>query len=206
MSSETRIVSDVVVTSEHEEIPGLEAIVADAERLGFEMSSSAELGPLLRVLAASKPGGRLLELGTGAGVGTAWLLAGMDEDAHLTSVENDPRVLEIAQRHLAGDGRVAFRLEDGERFLDGATDESFDLVFADTWPGKFYELDGALSLVAVGGIYIVDDLSPRPDWPGDHAEKVESLVAELRSRPGFVSMEMAWSSGLMMLVRVSEAV
>lgn len=48
-------------------------IVAEAEALSFNMMSEAKVGALLAVLAASKPGGHLLELGTGTGHGTAWL-------------------------------------------------------------------------------------------------------------------------------------
>ena len=46
----------------------------------------------LAALAASKPGGRLLELGTGTGIGTAWLLSGMDGDARLDTVDVDEQV------------------------------------------------------------------------------------------------------------------
>jgi len=65
------------------------AILLDTETLGFKMASEPQIGSLLRTLAASKPGGRLLELGTGTGVGTAWLLDGMDAAARLETVDND---------------------------------------------------------------------------------------------------------------------
>jgi predicted O-methyltransferase YrrM len=55
------------------------------------MASEPLVGALLRSLAASKPGGRFLELGTGTGVATAWLLDGMDDRATLVSVDNDAR-------------------------------------------------------------------------------------------------------------------
>jgi predicted O-methyltransferase YrrM len=45
---------------------GIADIVAETEALSFNMMSEAKVGALLAVLAASKPGGRLLELGTGA--------------------------------------------------------------------------------------------------------------------------------------------
>ena len=54
------------------------------------MASEPKTGALLAALAASKPGGRLLELGTGTGLGTAWLLSGMDADSHLDTVDTDP--------------------------------------------------------------------------------------------------------------------
>ena len=95
----------------------LGAIRADTERLGFTMASEPQTDSLLRTLAASKVGGRFLELGTGTGVGTAWLLAGMDQESRLDSVENDAKVLEIARCHLGHDPRVTFHLTDAALFL-----------------------------------------------------------------------------------------
>ena len=54
----------------------IEAILSETTALGFTMASEPKTGAFLAALAASKPGGRLLELGTGTGVGTAWLLSG----------------------------------------------------------------------------------------------------------------------------------
>ena len=86
----------------------LEAIHRDTQDLGFAMASEPKTGALLRVLAASKPSGRFLELGTGTGVGTAWLLAGMDATSRLESVDSDENVLAVARRHLGADSRVTF--------------------------------------------------------------------------------------------------
>jgi predicted O-methyltransferase YrrM len=51
-----------------------------ANELGFEQSCEADVGRLLAVLAAGVPGGgRILEIGTGAGVGTAWMVEGIGD-------------------------------------------------------------------------------------------------------------------------------
>lgn len=183
--------------------PALEAIRLETEAIGFRLASEPQTGSLLRALAACKPGGNLLELGTGTGVGTAWLLAGMDAEARLTSVDSDAEVLEVARRFLGHDTRVTFHLADGAAFLEQAAPQQFDLIYADAWPGKFTHLDLALSLLRVGGIYFIDDLLPQPSWPERHASKVPVLIADLESRPGFVATKLAWASGLMMLVRTN---
>jgi predicted O-methyltransferase YrrM len=185
------------------EIPkALNGIKDDTERLGFTMASEPKTGSLLRTLAASKPGGRFLELGTGTGVGTTWLLAGMDSESRLETVESDATVLEIAKRHLGRDPRVTFHLIDAAEFLSQPHPQ-FDLIYADTWAGKFTHLDLALSLLRVGGIYFVDDLLPQPPWPEGHAPRVAVLIADLENRPGFAATKLAWASGLMMLVRTN---
>jgi hypothetical protein len=57
----------------------LEAIMAATRAIGFQIWCWPQVGALLRVMAALKPGGRLLEIGTGTGVSTCWLLDGMDK-------------------------------------------------------------------------------------------------------------------------------
>jgi predicted O-methyltransferase YrrM len=179
----------------------LEAILHDTQQLGFKMGSEPQTGALLRTLAATKPGGRFLELGTGTGIGTAWLLSGMDDNSRLDSVEIDSNVSDIARRHLGKDPRVTFHSADGIAFLKKIPDPRYDLVYADTWPGKFTHLELALSLVRVGGIYFIDDLLPQPTWPAEHASKIRMLIDELEKRPDFVATRLAWSSGIMVLVR-----
>lgn len=177
------------------------AIIRDTEAMAFGMVSEAKVGAFLAALAASKPGGRLLELGTGTGHGTAWLLAGMDSGAQLDTVDTDPIVVAVAQRHLGSDARVTFHITDGAQFLEQSQPGTFALIYADAWPGKFSHLDLALSLLQPGGIYIIDDLLPQPNWPKGHAPKVPALVDLIESRPEFVTARLAWASGLMLVVR-----
>jgi predicted O-methyltransferase YrrM len=112
--------------------------------------------------------------------------------------------LAIAQQYLGHDPRVRFHLADGAAFLAQAAQHQYDFIFADTWPGKFVHLDQALSLVRPGGIYVVDDLLPQPNWPEGHAPKVPALIEALESRRDFVTAKLAWATGIMILVRISE--
>ena len=183
----------------------LEAIQKDTEALGFTMASEPKSGALLAAWAASKPGGRLLELGTGTGLGTAWLLTGMDADARLDTVDIDANVVSVARRHLAADSRVTFHVMDGAEFISRSRQNQFDLIYADAWPGKFTHLDQALSLLRTGGIYFIDDLLPQPNWPEGHAPKVPALIETLEHRPEFATVKLSWASGLMVVVRTGAA-
>jgi predicted O-methyltransferase YrrM len=179
----------------------LAAILADTETLGFGMGSEARTGALLRTLAASKRRARLLELGTGTGLATAWLLDGMDGAARLDTVDNDGGCVAVARRHLGHDARVTFHLTDGALFLAQAEPDSYDLVFADAWPGKFSELERALTLLKPGGFYVIDDLLPQPNWPADHAPKVPRLLETLAQRTDLTLCPLSWSSGLVLAVK-----
>src|SRR5262245_15800120 len=180
------------------------AIGADTEAMAFTMASEPRVGSLLALLAASKPGGRFLELGTGTGHGTAWLLSGMDSDSRLDTVDTDASVVAIARRHLGTDRRVTFHLADGAEFIKSTPAARLDLIYADAWPGKFTHLDEALALLKPGGIYVIDDLLPQPNWPEDHAPKVPALIDQLEGRDDCVSVKLAWASGVMIVVRRTE--
>ncbi len=79
-----RIVEDISYFLKHR--LQLLAIKERTTALQFSMASEPLVGAMLRTLVASKPGGRFLELGTGTGVATAWLLEGMDDGS--TAIRN----------------------------------------------------------------------------------------------------------------------
>ena len=179
----------------------LDAILARTQQLNFAMASEPRTGALLRALVASRPAGRFLELGTGTGVATAWLLLGMDSASNLLSVDVDPAAQAIAREFLGADPRLHLLLEDGVAFLRKQPPQSFDLIFADALPGKYESLEDALALVKPGGLYVIDDLLPQPNWPDGHAEKVPVLLKQLANDPRFVLCPMAWASGVAVAVR-----
>jgi len=174
--------------------------------IGFTMASETRTGALLRALAASKPGGRLLELGTGTGVATAWLLDGMDASSQLISIDPDGGVQRIARETFERDARLHLVTENAERFLERQPPASFDLVFADAMAGKYERLEKALAVVRVGGFYVVDDLLPQPNWPQGHADRVPLLMRELASHPEYTVVPMAWASGIVVAVRTKALV
>ena len=181
---------------------GVAAIRAGTNAAGFAMGSEPEVGPLLRTLAAAKPGGRFLELGSGTGLATAWLLDGMDADSARITVDNDPAVLAILRGHLGHDPRLAVACADGDAFLASLAGRQFDLVFADTWAGKYRGLDAALALVRPGGFYVIDDMIPQPNWPAGHAERVAGLVAALEARRDLRLAKLAWASGVVIATKI----
>jgi predicted O-methyltransferase YrrM len=180
----------------------LPTILERTEALAFSMPSEPRTGAMLRVLATSKPGGRLLELGTGTGLSTAWLLDGMDRDARLISVDVDPGPQAVAREILGGDARLEIVTLDAAAFLRSQQgNEPFDLIFADAMPGKYEHLDEALALLQPGGLYVIDDMLPQANWPANHAERVPRLVGDLAGRAGYRIVSLAWSSGLVLVAR-----
>jgi predicted O-methyltransferase YrrM len=176
----------------------LENIWTDTRALGFTMASEPLACSLLRTLAAAKPGARFLELGSGTGLSTAWLLDGMDADSHLTTVDNDPALLVILKRHLGQDPRLKVVCSDGDAFLIGLHGQGFDFIFADTWAGKYRLLDEALALLNPGGMVVFDDMLAQANWPEGHAEKVAGLIETLEQREDLRVTKISWASGMIL--------
>jgi predicted O-methyltransferase YrrM len=178
------------------------AIWADTRAAGFTMASEPLTCSLLRTLAASKPSARFLELGSGTGLSTAWLLDGMDSASHLVTVDNDEKLLAILKRNLGADPRLKVVCSDGDEFLRSLRGERFDFIFADTWAGKYRLLHETLALLNPAGLYVIDDMLPQPSWPQGHADKVEDLVATLERMEGFRVSKISWASGVILATKL----
>jgi predicted O-methyltransferase YrrM len=170
---------------------------------GFTMASDSQTCSLLRTLAASKPAGRFLELGTGTGLSTSWILDGMDKDSTLVSVDNAPEFLAIARQWLGADSRLTLVESDGAAWMEQNSHEKFDYIFADTWHGKYLMLDEALGMLNHGGFYILDDMLPQPNWPDGHQEKALRLLQTLEAREDLLLTSQAWATGIIIGVKRS---
>lgn len=168
---------------------------------GFTMPSDILTCSLLRTLASSKPGGKFLELGTGTGLSTSWILDGMDITSTLVSLDNDKTLLNIAKKFLGHDTRLNLVLSDGEKWVTANTAQRFDYVFADTWHGKYILLDQVLDMINKGGFYIVDDMLPQSNWPDGHKEKAINFVKHLEGRNDFNLVKQHWATGIIIAVK-----
>lgn len=170
---------------------------------GFELSCDNQTGSLLRTLAATKKAGRFLELGTGVGVSTSWILDGMDDESTLITVEQEEALHTVAKKHLATDTRLAFYTGDGSKFIENVKDnETYDFIFADTFPGKFTFLDETLQMLKSGGIYIIDDLTEVASWGDLHKQKVIDLISYIEKREDLVITKLGWSTGLIVAAKI----
>lgn len=181
---------------------GLAAIMADSAEAGFPMGSEMLVGALLRTLAASKPGGHFLEIGTGTGLATVWLLDGMDENARLVSIEADGHWAAIAAKHLRHEARLTLLDADAFSWFGGQPAESYDLVFADAMPGKFDGFEQLWRLVKPGGLYVIDDLMPQANWPEGHQPHVDALIETLDGRGDVRAARMSWASGVVVAAKI----
>ena len=104
-------------------------IEAKSAEIGFTMPSDLNIGSLLKTLIASKPSGNFLELGTGIGLSLSWMIDGMDDNSTLTSVDNDPKLIQIAKEFFGDNERVKLILADGANWIENYQGSQFDLIF-----------------------------------------------------------------------------
>jgi predicted O-methyltransferase YrrM len=189
--------NDKIITG----IPGeYEAIKEATVALEFTMASDLYTGSLLKTLAASKPSGKFLELGAGTGLATAWIVSGMDEKSSLIAMENNEILIDVANKNII-DSRVEFLLADAYEWIQEYKGEKFDFIFADAMPGKYDLFDETIAMLNGGGLYIIDDMLPQPNWPLGHDEKVSLFISSLESRSDLLLTKMNWSTGIIIVTK-----
>jgi predicted O-methyltransferase YrrM len=128
-----------------------------AERFAFKNSCAIAYAPLLQMLAAQVRGGVIGEMGTGVGVGTAWMAHAMPDSSRIVTIETDGPRASAAAELFADDKRVTVLHGDA---LDLAAHGPFDLVYSDAGPGKISHQDVTISMTRPGGVILLDDLTP----------------------------------------------
>lgn len=180
---------------------GVAAAHARARDAGFGLSCEPEVGRLLATLAAAVPErGTILEMGTGVGTGTAWIVHGLGprSDVRVTTVDVDTATAAIA-RAAAWPSFVTLRTADVLAVLDELG--SFDLIFADAQGGKWTGLDRTIAALRPGGLLLVDDMTP-PTWLDDaHRAHTARVRTTLLEHPGLHSVELACGSGMILAAR-----
>jgi predicted O-methyltransferase YrrM len=138
---------------------------AAAVRLGFERSSTPEAGRLLHVLAAQRGRTRVGEIGTGTGVGAAWIVSALPPAVPFVTVELDERRAAAAAALFAGDENVRVLQGDWHELMPA--EAPFDLLFYDGGGKQRPDLDGeqVVGLLAPGGTVVLDDLTPGRPGP-----------------------------------------
>lgn len=119
----------------------------------------APTGAALRLLAAATSARAVIELGTGAGVSSLWLLRGMRPDGVLTSVDAETEHQRLAKTSIAEagvpTGRARLIAGRALEVLPRLSDAAYDLVFCDANRSENPDyLDASLRLLRPGGLVV----------------------------------------------------
>jgi len=140
------------------------------------------VGALLSLLTKLSGGKAVVEVGTGAGVSSLWLLSGMSDDGVLTTIDIEPEHQRIAKEAFSdgGIGPSRTRLISGraQDVLTRLADDSYDLVFVDADPldQPDYVVEG-VRLLRSGGVIVVHGAAAggRAGDPAAHDAEVAAV-------------------------------
>lgn len=168
---------------------------------GFDLSCENGVGALLATLAAAVPtGGTIVELGTGAGVGLAWIVHGIGERRDVTVHTVDTDTALLSSTAAAGwPDYVRFVEGDGARIVRELA--RVDLVFADAVGGKIDGLDGTIDALRPGGMLVVDDMNEALHERDGLLEAIKRVRSTLVGDPRLVTAELDYSSGVILCVK-----
>ncbi len=153
--------------------PLVQRALALERELGFERSCIREVGLLLHILAAQRGRTRVGELGTGCGVGAAWIVSALPPSVPFVTVELDETRARAAAGLFAADENVTVLHGDWHELMP--REAPFDLLFLDS--GKQHpEVDGAevVGLLAPGATIVMDDLTPERPFDDGRAGKART--------------------------------
>ena len=133
--------------------------------LAFEGSSIPEVGRLLHLLAAQRGRARVGEIGTGTGVGAAWIVSALPPEVPFVTVELDAERAAAASELFADDENAKVLHGDWHELMP--PEAPFDLLFYDGGGKQHPEVDGeqVIGLLAPGGTLVLDDLTPGRPGP-----------------------------------------
>ena len=117
--------------------PLVSAALSLSGRRGFVSATRNETGRLLATLAASRTG-TLGEVGTGCGVGSAWLRHGATDSTKIVTAESDPQLAKVVAELFADDGRIEVVAADWTALIERGP---FSLLFVDAREAKLSARD-----------------------------------------------------------------
>ena len=127
------------------------------DRFDFRNSCALVYGPMLQALAAQVRGGVIGEMGTGVGIGVAWMLTTLSIDSRIVTIDIDAERSAAVKDLYSDELRVTVVHGDA---LAIAEYGPFDLLYCDAGPGKTSDEDVTISMMRPGGLIVLDDLTP----------------------------------------------
>ena len=176
--------------------PLVEAASQLAARLAFAHSCAPAVGRLLRLLAAQTPMGPVGEIGTGCGVGAAWILSGLAPHIPFYTVELDPARAAAAAQLLAPYPNARVLPGDWQQLLAHGP---FRLLFADT-KAKEQQPEAVLQALAPRALILLDDLTPEEQWPPEWRGRPDPVREFWLKDPRLIATELRVTAESMVIL------
>lgn len=158
-----------------------------AKRNDFEGSCSDEAGRLLSVLVGQITQGEILEVGTGFGVGSSWMLSTIAPTVKFITVDHSKEKIDATAnqiRHnqaefICGDWKEVIAKEKGP----------FQFIFADAAAAKTIEGELLFDTLDIGGMLFMDDFTPEEHFPDEWKGKPDKVREYWLNHSGLIATE-----------------
>jgi predicted O-methyltransferase YrrM len=147
-----------------------------ATRTGFTKSCLPQVGRMLYLLTSMYPDGCIGELGTGCGVGAAWIVSALKAKTEFYSIEHDLDLVTAARFTFSAFPNVHILHGRWSNLLRHAP---FDLLFVDVSEPKQTMPDVLFSSLRVGGTLVVDDMTPDDQWSPEKHNEIDPVRQRL---------------------------
>lgn len=169
-----------------EEFTSEDEVLASARERAGELgltTVSAATGALLRLLTLAMGATNVVEVGTGTGVGSLWLLRGMPMEGVLTTIDPEAENIRAAKKAFAAAGvrQTRARTITGEPLdvMSRLTIGVYDMVVLDVEPVELEAyISSALTLLRPGGVLIINEAL----WHGRVADPARRDLATVAMR------------------------
>lgn len=188
----------------------MQATRLQAEDMGCTPVSTG-VGATLRTLVASCGAKAVAEIGTGAGVSGLWLLAGMSDDAVLTTIDFESEYHRVARAAFSAAGMrpPRTRLITGRALdvLPRMASRAYDLMFLDGDPRENPRyVEHAARMLRRGGILIVahalwHDHVADPARREPDTVAMRQLVKDIAESADWITQVLPVGDGLLVAVR-----
>lgn len=168
-------------------------------------------GRVLQLLARISRARSIVEIGTGAGVSTTYMLRGMGDAGVVTTIDVEPEHHKAARRTLVAGGFAPerARLITGRALevLPRLTDAGYDMVLIDARKVEYPQyLEQALRLLKEGGILAIDNSLwhgrvPDPAQRDEDTTAVRQTLKAVRQDESLEPMLLPTGDGLLVAVK-----
>ncbi|MEL0237321.1 MAG: O-methyltransferase [Aquiluna sp.] len=180
-----------------------------AEELGVE-SVTVATGNQLATLAAIAGAKSIVEVGTGAGVSSLWLLSASD-DSTLTTIDEEPEYQNVARDNFKAAGILPSRIRvitgRASSVLGNMAEAAYDLVFLDLDPNDLAAVLGqAVSIAKPGGVIVLAhalwrDRVPNPALREDETDAIRKVIDHFATDEGYLTTMSMVGDGLLVVAK-----
>lgn len=180
-----------------------------AEELGVESVTPAT-GSQLATLAAISRSKSIVEVGTGAGVSSLWLLSA-SEDSTLTTIDEEPEYQNVARENFKAAQLPASRVRvitgRAASVLGNMAEAAYDLVFLDLDPNDLAGiLSQAISITKPGGAIVIAhalwrDRVPNPALREDETDALRKAIGLFSTDENYLTTMSLVGDGLLVVAK-----